>query len=360
MSTRHNGIHLLLSTIMCSAALVYILCALSLLISTSHGFVIPHESPRSSSWRLQISFGGANKSEAAKAEFPKDVKDAVSKCRAAVQEALGQRISRMDIEFPVGAKFGVEKQQSAKKQRKQQQANTEDGAPTKAVLDTSDRELARLFVDMFQPVGGEHIAVVFSGESLAEQARKSWKGDATASCRILSTGRSKKLNTKKKKPQGFAAKMEAEVGNSAGPFELPEGIEVALFVAPGPKQLLQVEKTCNKVGMETLVVLLNARLSLIDNFGSENAEKLFHNEFVPVFSLCAAPQDVAPACLLHRTYPSDWLLARKPKVGQPKVILTTVDRPTEEECKQAYDSIELSDMEKNVEGVLENVAGWFA
>ncbi len=341
-------------------ALTLILC-IACLVTTSFGFVIPSQKPhcrRVSSIQLSmISLGANNKQQD---EFPKDVKDAVSKCRAAVQEALGQRLSRMDIEFPVGAKFGVEKQ--ANNEKKQRTSRDEQGAPTRAVLDTSDRELARLFVEMFQPVGGEHIAVVFSDESLADEAKKAWKSDSTATCRILSTGRSKKKNAKKKKPQGFAAKMEAEVGNSAssGPFALPDGIEVALFVAPGPKELVQVEKTCNKVGMETLVVLLNARLSSIDNFGSDEAEKLFLQDFEPVFSLCAAPQEAAPACLLHRAFPNDWLVARKPKVGNPKVIATFSDRPTEEDCREAYDSIEVGDLEKNVEGVLENVAGWFS
>jgi hypothetical protein len=40
-------------------------------------------------------------------EFPQDVKDAVSKCRAAVQEALGMHLSLIDVEFLVGTKFGV-------------------------------------------------------------------------------------------------------------------------------------------------------------------------------------------------------------------------------------------------------------
>mmetsp|Transcript_22241 Transcript_22241/g.50931 ORF Transcript_22241/g.50931 Transcript_22241/m.50931 type:complete len:184 (+) Transcript_22241:144-695(+) len=34
--------------------------------------------------------------------LPRDVKDAVTKCRTAVQTALGDRLSRMDIEMPVG------------------------------------------------------------------------------------------------------------------------------------------------------------------------------------------------------------------------------------------------------------------
>jgi hypothetical protein len=160
---------------------------------------------------------------------------------------------------------------------------------------------------------------------------------------------------------GFAAKLAAEVDDdsSSGPFSLPDGIEVALFVAPGPKELLVVQNVCQQVGMGTLVILLNARLSLIENFGSDEARKLFLQDFEPVFHLGAASQQVAPGCLLHRTYPSDWMMARKPKVGQPKLIMTQPDRPTDEDCQKAYESIQVGDLEQTVENALENVAGWF-
>ena len=49
----------------------------------------------------------------------------------------------------------------------------------------------------------------------------------------------------------------------------------------------------------------------------------------------------------------------KPKVGAPKTIATYSDKPTEEQCAEAYDSIELSDMEKTTENLAENLAGWF-
>jgi hypothetical protein len=40
--------------------------------------------------------------------FPRDISDSVSKCRTSVQAALQARLSRMEIEMPVGAKFGIE------------------------------------------------------------------------------------------------------------------------------------------------------------------------------------------------------------------------------------------------------------
>jgi hypothetical protein len=53
----------------------------------------------------------------------------------------------------------------------------------------------------------------------------------------------------------IAAKLAAKVDNdsASGPFSLPGGIKVALFVAPGPKELLVVKNVCQQVGMGTLL-----------------------------------------------------------------------------------------------------------
>lgn len=304
-------------------------------------------------------------------ELPRDVKDAVSKCRAAVQEALGSRLSRIDVEMPVGTKFGVEKGGGkSKKKAFIMGGDDENKGVTRDTLEKSDRELARLFVEMFQPLGGDHISVVFNDDVLADVALKNWKGDSAATCRVMSLGRRRRKSKggmggggkKKKKPMGFAAKMAAEIDDtsSGGPFQLPDGTELAMFVAPGPKELMMIEGVCSQLGMDTLVVLLNARLGKISNFGTEAAKDLFLNEFEPVFHLGAAPQEEAPGCLLYRAYPHEWVIARKPKVGQPKPVMSQKERPTAEACREAYESIEVGDMEKGVANVLENVAGWFS
>lgn len=319
-------------------------------------------------------FGGGETAKKNKLPaLPRDVKEAVSKCRQATQDALQNRISRMDIEFPVGAKFNVEPQPKKKK------GSSTNDVPTQADLERSDREVARLFVDMFQPVGGEHLTVVFNDATAADAAQKKWKGDSTAQCRIVSLDRRKKsisssssstaaASKKKKSNKGFAAKLASEIDDgdsssstsSSGPFRLPEKTEVCLFVAPGPKELVIVERVCEEAGMGTLVVILNGRLSTIGNFGTSTAAKLFTRDFESVFHLAAfQPQEVAPNCLLHRSYPEQWILARKPKVGSPKTFLVTDQRPTPEEAAQAFNSLEIPDMEKGMEDMVENVAGWF-
>jgi hypothetical protein len=347
-------------------SVVLVFLSVLLVVPTIHAFGAPQSIKRPgrnvglSMIGSFLAGGTSSGSTKSSTELPRDVKDAVSKCRAAVQQALGDRCSRIDIEMPVGAKFGVEKTPG-----KKQKATQMDGPPTRDMLDTSNRELARLFVDMFQPVGGDNIAVVFNEQGLADAAKKKWKGDPTAASRIMAINRKKGSppKSKKSKGMGFAAKLAAEVeddGTPSGPFDLLENTEVALFVAPGPKELATVERICNQVGMGTLVILVNARLGLIeDKFPSSTSKDLFQQEFESVFSLTAAPQEEAPGCLLYRMYPSDWVLARKPKIGSPKPILTQSEKPSRQDCQEAFDSLEIGEMEKGVENVLENVANWF-
>ncbi|KAL7550631.1 hypothetical protein ACHAWF_013850 [Thalassiosira exigua] len=307
-------------------------------------------------------------------QLPKDVKDAISKCRGAVQKGLEDRISRMDVEMPVGANFGVE---NKKGKGKRGNLSTLTGGDeqqeglTMEKLDTSNRELARLFVEMFQPLGGEHISAIFNDEYLADQARQRWSNDVSAECQILAIDRKGKrgvLKTgkknKKKKARGFAAKMAEEMDDggatSSGPFNLPKDTEVAVFVSPGPKELIAIERICNEVGMGTCIILLNARISLIDKFSSADARKLFTEEFQTMWSLSAAPQEDAPGCLMHKAYPGPWVLARKPKVWAPKTIaLKDGPRFSGEECKDAFGTIDVSELEKGTEKLAENMAGWF-
>ena len=229
---------------------------------------------------------------------------------------------------------------------------------------------------MFQPLGGEHISAVFNDEYLADQARQRWANDLSAECNILAIDRKgkrsrggllktgDKMKQKKKKAMGFASKMAAELeddaSSSSGPFTLPRETEVALFVAPGPKELIAIERICGEVGMGTCVILLNARLSLMDKYSSNEARQLFTNEFKTVWSLSAAPQNEAPGCLIHRAYPGTWLLARKPKVWTPKTIaLKEGKRFSTEECRDAFGKVEVGEFEATTEKLAENVASWF-
>jgi Domain of unknown function (DUF1995) len=309
----------------------------------------------------------AKKASAALPQLPRDVKEAVAACRAATQRALQDRVSRMDIEFPVGTKFGIEPSP-----RKKSESKAAAAAPTLADLERSHRELARIFVEMFQPVGENRIAVAFATAELADAAQRQWRDDPTARSRILSMDQRKRHHAKKKRQvasKGFAAKLALEIDESnhpelaalsSGPFCLPSDTEVAIFVAPGPSELVLIERICAQVGMGTLVILLNARLSLVPSFGTAAAQALFRDEFQPVFCLAAAAAPAADAvtaagCLWYHTHGQDWIVARKPAVGPPQTILVQATRPTADECRAALAALPPLSV---VENALENISNW--
>ena len=327
-------------------------------------------------------------------KLPRDIADAVRHCRAATQQALTQRLSRLTIEFPVGTKFGVEPGSHSKPTTKKK--NTSNSMMMSVTqlsadeYDRSNRELARLLVEMFQPVGSDRITVIFATTDLVQAAQQQWKNDSAgaASTRLMalhpstattatSTSLSKK--NKKSKAKGFAMKLAQELDDHVdhshdsslllSSTALPASTEVALLVAPPdtPKDRQTIARIAESVGMGTLIILLNARwkttttTTAATSKEDDTATAATSAVFEPVFCLSAAPQDAAPRCLLYRAYPGPWIVARKAKLGPPQPILSQATRPTWDDCQAAYQACERgSEGEMGpMESMLDNVAGWF-
>lgn len=105
MSVMSRTMSIAVAGLMTSMLLVLLL----LVSDPAYAFNIPaatKTTPITTSSRLSmINVFGQGKAETKQSELPKDVKDAISKCRGAVQKGLENRISRMDVEMPVGALF---------------------------------------------------------------------------------------------------------------------------------------------------------------------------------------------------------------------------------------------------------------
>lgn len=272
-------------------------------------------------------------------QLPTTTAETISQMTAATQAALQSRCSRMDVELPPGASLGVEagglKKTSAGLFGLSMPSIpgmpgggggggglmggaggagqvTEEGLKA---LQRGDRELARLYTEMFRPIG-EAVTVAFGTEGEAAAARKVWG----ASARVVSLtaespaggggnfkdfdaaaaaaksqgdawkGLGKKKGTGKAKvgsrkggkgKGGFAAKMKAATapsaaskttaaatsgggGGSGGSLlggVVPSDTEVLVVVAPkGEAELKAVEGISREAGMGCCVVLLNARL----------------------------------------------------------------------------------------------------
>ncbi|CAN0290514.1 unnamed protein product [Ascophyllum nodosum] len=286
---------------------------------------------------------------------PRNVKDTVSSLRAAVQEGLKARQSRMDVDLPIAARLGVEVTDDDKNKK----------TATAADVERSDRELARLFLEMFDVIG-EQVVVAFPTDEEAQKAENVWSKGAPFKGRVTSMnprakkgpqlkrgseaflGFAKSLEAKKKKKNATGGKggssnapgegAEGGAGVLAGKPALarivPPGTEVLLVVAPKQSELMTVQKLSKGLGQGCLIVLLNARLHQA-NFFDDEQRQFYQEEFESMFHL--RPVGMGTEDFLFRAYPKDWTVARKPKIGPPKVLRSQEKRPTQAEITAAIE-----------------------
>jgi len=81
--------------------------------------------------------------------LPRSVKESVANCRKSVQECLGEKKSRMIVEFPTGTDFQLEAKSKKKGKLSALEMSNDTAAPsTTLTFHKSNRELARLFVEV--------------------------------------------------------------------------------------------------------------------------------------------------------------------------------------------------------------------
>ena len=269
--------------------------------------------------------------------MPRTTKEMVDSLRASAQAGLQARISRMRVEMPDAFEFGVE---GGKKKRSK--IVTADG------IVRSDRELARLFVEMFAGTGLRPL-VLFPEASHAEQARRKWASSTEADIRAL--GGAKKRSKPAKSVRGgggggFGAPA-TKAPSSNVLARVPPSAEVVFAVSPGARQMSALEDFCSEQGLDRLVVLLNCR----DADLPADQQEFVNDEFDYIYAFVTEPAGAdgstdaadtdgattAPAepTVLWRAFPDDWALARKPKIGPPKTLLEQDERPSEAEVRKA-------------------------
>ena len=182
-------------------------------------------------------------------QYPTKLKDIVSRMTQVTQRALKNQISRMEIELPPIADFGVEKRQKSSSDIE--------------LIKISNREAARLFTEMFSSISST-ITVLFPTELEANAARNIW-GTTSYRGKIVSMDASSssqgygKLRSRK-----FSA-MEQEqalLANQDGVY-IPTGTEVLIVVGPRAKDIKKVKAISAQLTAATLIILLNSRPSLI-------------------------------------------------------------------------------------------------
>lgn len=302
-------------------------------------------------------------------DLPRTPKALVAQLRETVQGALQLRQSRMRASLPPGFDYGIESQRKGKQ--------------ISSKIARSDRELARLFVEMFQGTGLVP-TVCFCTVEDTSAASRLW-GDIEARLVALDpaaaaggTRAVKPANPTRAKSRaggggGFGAAPALSGGSTWKPAsEVPDGAEVVFVVAPGQSQCDAVQKFCTEHGLDRLVVLLNARcleepppedadeastqLARATGTGTAapKARAYFDAEFKDVYAFLTDPagktQD--PAVLFKRGVDQAWSLVSKPKVGPPRQLLQSADRPTIAAMRAAVQA-------RQEEGLLDALGGVF-
>lgn len=280
-------------------------------------------------------------------KVPTNVKETISEMRKSIQAALQAKNSRMAVELPRGADFGMEKADDVKS------ATQYDGG-----VEKSDRELARLLVEMFQPLG-ESLVCTFPSDQQVKKAKSSWGDQYEGTIKTLTPKKTK--GGKRRGKGGFAAAVkEAEGADAVGPLNgvLPPGTEVVLAVAPSQKDVQVLEKLANEVGMGCLIMIVNGRFwERKDVFQDDEQKQFFDQVFEPVFDIKLIAEPDGDGLLQVKAFGEDWVIAKKQTFGPPRVLAASAGPPGEAEVAAALEASAKLAAEGPLGGLVDGLSG---
>jgi len=276
-------------------------------------------------------FGDGEEEEAF--EVPKDVAALVAGLKESTENTLNQAISRMDVELPPTYQLGVE--------GKKKQGRLLDGKIVKddrKEVARGDRELARVFVEMLQPIA-EGLVVVFRTKALARAAEREWK---------LTPGEGKIISFPEKAKSAFAEEVGA-------PIQFKRALDQAncqclIVVGPYLDQLRLVNEVSNDVKDNMGIVLLNARIHGVDRTTLKIPPRLrreLRQTFVPSYHVRFLDASRKNSLIFRTTgkeAASPWIVAQQRELigGQPvtQEVFRSDEEPTAEMIEEAFQAYE--------------------
>jgi hypothetical protein len=205
--------------------------------------------------------------------FPVKIRNIVTKMKDATQKALKSKLSRIEVELPPAADYGVEK------------GGIFDNLPELEKVKRSNREAARLFTEMFSMLSSTTVCM-FTTEGEARNAKTSYGGAFRGQCLSIDGGGKGTKGFSNLRSRRFTAEeQEAALLGSDGVY-VPDGTEVLVVVGPRAKDFKKIKKMHEKLGEGTLIILLNARVDAVELLaGKEEGELAWLREaFTPVFT----------------------------------------------------------------------------
>ena len=136
--------------------------ALVVVVPLVTAFYVPTRTPL---WPVAADPVPARRSAPAMVALPRNLKEVLAQLRDSVQASLRDRNSRISVETPIGFEFGVEGER-VKRQGKAKMLKSSD-------IERSNRELARIFVGMFEGTGLVPL-ILFASPKEAKAAKELW------------------------------------------------------------------------------------------------------------------------------------------------------------------------------------------
>ena len=250
--------------------------------------------------------------------LPSSPKELAQQMSLSVQAALADKHRKLEVKLPSGLCFGLFGQPPGK-----QMLGSPDAMIPAPVQERSSRELAFLFVEIFQTYK-EACVVCFPNARAADAAEKEW-ARSQLSPRIVAS-----LDELAKRPAAGFGKSKS-MGSTRG-------------AAVQPQILLLVEPTVAQVKAATIpdggvIVLLNP--------SKQNAKRGYEM----VYTLVDNPHPDWKGGLLFRSYPGQWTLGVSAKVGPPRIHGRSTARPSLVEIDAGFEKV------KSDKGLLSQAGG---
>eukprot|EP00913_Durusdinium_trenchii_P001288 g1187.t1 len=217
--------------------------------------------------------------------------------KASVEVMVKSGVPRADVELPAGLRLGFE--------------NVTDDAlimpkeePSPEQILQADRELARVFLAMFNKALKNRLSIIFRTSKQAAYAKQLWGKSALGHARIVSMGKG----------------WSAVIGNA-----------FVVLVAPRKPQLEAIARAAEEVDSKTCFILLNARLRGLKKPDPLREEIVHVMElsagFSPAFHVRLVKNGEGMVFRQLQDGTSPWILARR---SLPSTVATEVARSLEE------------------------------
>lgn len=260
--------------------------------------------------------------------IPYTTEDLVGALRDSMDDAVSKKLTRMEVQFPLGLRLGFE--------------GTKDELhevpldPTPERVARGDRELAAaVLVYSGEPPG---LAVVFRTPQLVAAAKRAWQTWGKSTIVAMPSQASVTSAPPKKMKGGFAssgdadAALDSQPGSAAVRRAVDKGCKTLLMVAPREEQLQMLNELDAEIGKNLTILLLNARLHGPTAKRTEARMKAADSYSSILHMHLLQPEGRAILYKSTRSKPSFWTVARRTEAGSEfKEMTRNMEEPPESE-----------------------------